>query len=300
MSRPSSALTGIALVTTAVAFFATLDTVTKFISTSVPLLMALWFRYVFQALATTAAVLPARGLSLLRTKHPKFQCLRGVLLITSSALAFFSLKYMPVAEFTAIVMITPLVITLLAATALKERVSPLRWLLVAGGFAGTLVIIRPGGESFTWAMLLPIALIAASAWFQILTSKLAKTEDPFTMHFYSGWVGTIIASLALPFTWASLDAWQLWLGLVMMGVLGTVGHFMLILAYARTPAATLTPFLYGQIGFAMLAGWLAFSHVPDRWSLAGITLVAVCGGLGAWLTVREGRVSVQPAPPGEG
>ncbi|WP_239467274.1 DMT family transporter [Rhodoferax koreensis] len=282
------------------AFFATLDTITKFVSTSVPLLMALWFRYVFQALATTAAILPRRGLSLLRTRHPKFQCLRGLLLLTSSALAFFSLKYMPVAEFTAIVMITPLVITLLAATALKERVSPLRWLLVAGGFAGTLVIIRPGGESFTWAMLLPLGLIAANAWFQILTSKLAKTEDPVTMHFYTGWVGTLVASLALPFVWASLGAWQLWLGLVMMGMLGTVGHFMLILAYARTPAATLTPFLYGQIGFAMLAGWLAFSHIPDRWSLAGIALVTVCGGIGAWLTVREGRVAVQPVPPGEG
>ena len=294
MSRPGSALTGIALVTTAVALFATLDTITKFISTSVPLLMALWFRYMVQALATTAAVLPARGMSLLRTAHPRFQCLRGVLLMMSSAFAFFSLKYMPVAEFTAIVMITPLVITLLAATALKERVSPLRWLLVAGGFAGTLVIIRPGGESFTWAMLLPIGLVASNAWFQVLTSRMAKTEDPFTMHFYTGWVGTLLASLALPFVWSSLDAWQLWAGLVMMGVLGTVGHFMLILAYARTPAATLTPFLYGQIGFAMIAGWLAFSHVPDRWSLAGIALVTLCGGMSAWLTVRESRTPLQP------
>jgi drug/metabolite transporter (DMT)-like permease len=294
VSRPGSALTGIALVTTAVALFATLDTITKFISTSVPLLMALWFRYMVQALATTAAVLPARGMSLLRTAHPRFQCLRGVLLMMSSAFAFFSLKYMPVAEFTAIVMITPLVITLLAATALKERVSPLRWLLVAGGFAGTLVIIRPGGESFTWAMLLPIGLVASNAWFQVLTSRMAKTEDPFTMHFYTGWVGTLLASLALPFVWSSLDAWQLWAGLVMMGVLGTVGHFMLILAYARTPAATLTPFLYGQIGFAMIAGWLAFSHVPDRWSLAGIALVTLCGGMSAWLTVRESRTPLQP------
>ncbi|MDB5894268.1 MAG: EamA family transporter [Rhodoferax sp.] len=293
MSRPRPALAGIALVTTAVALFATLDTLTKFVSTSVPLLMALWFRYVFQALATTVAVLPGRGMSLLRTAHPKYQCLRGLLLLMSSALAFFSLKYMPVAEFTAIVMITPLVITLLAATALKERVSPTRWLLVAGGFAGTLVIIRPGGESFSWAMLLPMGLVASNAWFQVLTSKLAKTEDPFTMHFYTGWVGTLVASLALPFVWSSLGAWQLWAGLVMMGVLGTVGHFMLILAYARTPAATLTPFLYGQIGFAMIAGWLAFSHVPDRWSLAGIALVTLCGGLSAWLTVRESRTPVQ-------
>jgi drug/metabolite transporter (DMT)-like permease len=140
------------------------------------------------------------------------------LLLCSSALAFFSLKYMPLAEFTAIVMITPLVITLLAATALKERVSPLRWLLVIGGFAGTLVIIRPGGESFSWAMLLPLGLVTCNAWFQVLTSRLAKTEDPVTMHFYSGWVGTLIASLALPFVWATLNTWQLWACLFMMGL----------------------------------------------------------------------------------
>ncbi len=289
MNRPPSTLAGIALVTTAVAFFASLDTITKVISSSVPVLMALWFRYAFQAVATTVTMLPKRGASLLRTAHPKYQCLRGALLLMSSTLAFFSLRHMPVAEFTAIVMLTPLVITLLASTALKEKVSPLRWALVIGGFLGTMVIIRPSGESFTWAMLLPIALVAVSAWFQILTSRLARTEDPFTTHFYSGWVGTLAASIALPFVWVDVDAWQIWLGLFMMGLLGTVGHFMLILAYARAPAATLTPFLYGQIGFAMLGGWLIFSHLPDRWSLLGIAVVTVCGAMGAWLSVRENR-----------
>lgn len=288
------ALAGIALVIAAVACFATLDTTTKYISVGVPVLMALWFRYLFQAVATAVVVLPARGLSVLRTRHPKFQCLRGVLLLLTSLFAFFSLKYMPVGEFTAIVMITPLVITLLAATQLKERVSPLRWALVVGGFAGTMIIIRPGSDDFNWTLLLPLGLVATNAWFQVLTSKLAKTEDPITMHLYTGWVGALLASLALPFVWTALDSWALWAALCLMGLMGTVGHFLLILAYKRAPAATLTPYLYAQIGFAMLGGWLVFAHVPDRWSLAGITLVAICGAAGAWLTVRESRVPVAP------
>jgi len=288
------ALTGIALLVAAMACFALLDTTTKFISASVPVLMALWFRYAFQAVATTVAVLPTRGRSLLRTAHPRFQCLRGVLLLTSSMLAFFSLKYMPVGEFTAIVMISPLIITLLASLTLGERVSVLRWALVIGGFLGTLVIIRPGDDTFDWTMLLPLALVASHAWFQILTSRLARTEDPVTMHFYTGWVGTLIASLALPFAWTWLDSWTLWGGLMLMGVMGTIGHFMMILAYGRAPASTLTPFLYTQIGFAMIGGWLAFSHVPDRWSILGMTLIAVCGAAGAWLSVRETRVPVAP------
>lgn len=288
------ALAGIGLVIAAAACFSTLDTTTKFVSASVPVLLALWFRYFFQAVATTAAVLPARGLAVLRTAHPKFQLLRGVLLLMSSLFAFFSLKFMPVGEFTAIVMITPLVITLLAATALKEHVSPVRWLLVAGGFTGTMIIIRPGGEEFSWALLLPLGLVASNAWFQTLTSRLARTEDPVTMHFYTGWVGALLASLALPFVWETPSHWWQWGCLLLMGLMGTVGHFMLILAYARAPAATLTPYLYSQIAFAMIGGLLVFSHVPDGWSLAGMVLIAVCGAAGAWLTVRESRVLVEP------
>ena len=287
---PPNALAGIALLLAAVACFAVLDTTTKVISLSVPLLMALWFRYAFQAIATMLAVLPRRGWSLPPTAHPKFQCLRGVLLVTSSALAFFSLRYMPVGEFTAIVMITPLVMTLLASRTLAERVSVWRWTLVTGGFIGTLIIIRPGGERFSWAMLLPLAMVVTNAWFQILTSRLARTEDPVAMHFYTGWVGLLLASLALPFAWTWLDSWLLWAAMALMGLMATVGHFMMILAYARTPVSTLTPFLYAQIGFAMLGGWLAFSHVPDRLSLVGMAMVAVCGAAGAWLAMRESRL----------
>jgi drug/metabolite transporter (DMT)-like permease len=293
--RPTShPLAGIALALGACACFSALDTTTKFISVSVPLLMALWFRYAFQAVATTVVVLPLRGMRALRTLHPKFQLLRGVLLLTSSLFAFASLKYMPVGEFTAIVMIAPLAVTLLAATVLKEHVSALRWVLVAGGFLGTLVIIRPGSEAFNWATLLPLGLVVSNAWFQVLTSKLARTEDPLTMHLYTGWVGTVIASLALPFVWTSIGNAWLWVLLCFMGVMATIGHFMLILAYQRAPAATLTPYLYSQIAFAMLAGFVVFSHVPDGWALVGMVMIAVCGAAGGWLTVRESRVAMEP------
>jgi drug/metabolite transporter (DMT)-like permease len=288
-ARPSNPLLGIAMVVGASACFSALDTVTKYVSTWVPLLMALWFRYFFQAAATTAVVLPQRGRRAWRTRHLGWQLVRGVLLLTSSFLAFLSLRYLPVGEFTAIVMITPLAITLLAATVLKEDVSLLRWMLVAGGFLGTLMILRPGGQGFGWTSLLPLALVASNASFQVLTSKLARTEDPVTMHLYTGWTGTLLSSLALPFVWTSLPDWWLWACLCFMGLTATVGHFVLILAYYRAPAATLTPYLYSQIGFAMLGGWLVFRHVPDNLSLAGIGMIAVCGAAGAWLTVRERR-----------
>jgi drug/metabolite transporter (DMT)-like permease len=291
------ALTGIALALIALACFGALDTTTKHVMLTVPLLLALWFRYMFQAVATTLVMWPVRGRALLRTAHPKFQVLRGVLLLTSSLLAFLSLRYMPVGEFTALLMVTPIVITLLAAHRLRERVTPLRWALVVGGFAGTVIIVRPGSDLFGWATLLPLALVASNAWFQILTSQLARTEDAVTMHFYTGWTGALLASLPLPFIWQLPQQTGDWLGLLLMGLLASVGHFLLIQAYRRAPAATLTPFLYAQIAFAMLGGWLVFAHVPDGWSLLGMAMIAACGAVSAWLTAREGRIFPAPLEP---
>src|SRR4029450_11907931 len=205
---PEPTLAGTGLVIVAVACFATLDTTAKLSTAAVPIMMAIWFRYFFQAVATTLVLLPRYGVSVLRTEPPPYQVLRGSLLLASSTLAFLSLRYMPLAEFTSVVLIAPLVVTLLAATTLKEKVSPLRWALVAGGFAGTLVILRPGGSAFSWAVLLPIGLVLTNAWFQVLTSKLARTENPLTMHFYTGWVGALLASLAVPFAWTALPGWE--------------------------------------------------------------------------------------------
>ena len=185
-------LAGIGLVLAAVACFATLDTATKVSTLGVPILMGVWVRYAFQAVATTVVFLPRHGRALLRTAHPRFQLLRGALLLASSTLAFFSLRYMPLAEFTSIVLTAPLVVTLLAATTLQEEVSPLRWALVAGGFVGTLVILRPGSSVFSWAIVLPIGLVVTNAWFQVLTSRLARTENPLTMHFYTGSVAITV------------------------------------------------------------------------------------------------------------
>lgn len=289
------ALAGIALGLSAVACFAALDTTSKRISLVVPVMMALWFRYLFQALSTTLLVLPGRGLSALRTAHPRFQLLRGTLLFICSTLAFFSLKVMPVGELTAIVMVTPLVVTLVAAVWMDERVSLLRWALVIGGFVGVMLIVRPSGtNALGWAVLLPLGLVMANTGFQILTSKLARAEDPIVTHFYTGWIGALLGSIALPFAWQQVPDWHWWAAMAFMGLMGTVGHYQLILAYQRVPASVLTPYLYAQIAFAMLGGYLVFAHVPDAWALIGIALVAFCGAVGAWLAVRESRLSMEP------
>ena len=294
MKSVHNSLAGIGFVILATACFASLDTTTKHVTgAGFPVLAALWFRYAIQALITTVMVWPRQGRAVLRTTSLKQQMLRGGLLFTSSLLAFYSLKYLPVGEFTAIVLLTPLLITLLANWMLGERVRPLRWGLVLGGFVGTLVIIRPGAGHFGWAMLLPMLMVGISAAFQLLTSRMTRTESLTTMHFYTGWVGTILATLALPLVWQMPTSASVWLQLFLMGALASAGHVLLIKAYLHAPAATLTPYMYTQIGFGVLGGWMVFGHVPDGWTFAGMAMVALFGVLGAALSLHEHRQALR-------
>jgi drug/metabolite transporter (DMT)-like permease len=287
-------LAGIGFVILSVACFAILDTTTKHISASVPILLALWFRYLIQAVFSTVFFLPKRGMSLFKTEHPKFQMVRGALLFGSSLCAFFGLKYLPVGEFTAIASITPLVVTLMGALSLGEKVRKLRWALVLGAFAGTMVIVRPGSQHFDWVLIFPLVLILTNSGFQLLTSRMARTEDPVTMNVLTGWVGTALGAFLLPCVWELPTEWFVWAQLLLMGSFATVGHYLLILAFSKAPAAVLTPYFYTQIVFAMLGGWLIFDHMPDHWTLVGIGVVTLCGALGAWLTVRESRIQIMP------
>lgn len=280
---------GIALLILATMCFATLDTVTKSVTAVVPLMMAIWARYFVQAILTTAVVLPLKGWSVLKTQNLKLQILRAVLLALVTLLAFASLSFLPVGEFTAIAATVPLLVTLLASRMLGEHVSGLRVALVCGGFLGTLLIVRPGSDAFGWALLFPLALVILNTAFQLLTSKMTRTEDSVTTQFYTIWLGTALTSLPLFWFWSPVQDTQVLLELLLMGAAGSVGHLALIMAFERAPAGALMPYLYAQIAFAMLGGWLVFNHIPDQWALSGIALIAVCGIAGGFLTVYELR-----------
>jgi len=279
---------GIAGVTLAVACFAALDSLTKLVGTLAPLVLVVWFRYLVMTLMVGATQWPRRGKAAWQTQHLGLQVLRGICLLLCSVFAFLSLQHMPVGEFTAVVMLTPLVITAAAAHALGERVSIWRWLCVLGGFAGALIVIRPTREDVNWALLYPLGLVATNAAYQVLTSRLARAnEHAGTMQLYTGSVGLVLSSVPLVFLWQSPATAKVWGLLALVGVLGMLGHRFLVHAYQHAPASGLTPFLYLQIGFGMLMGWLIFNQVPDGPSWLGVSLIAVCGVAGTWLAGRD-------------
>ncbi len=292
---------GVGLIVLMTLCFAALDTDAKYLGQLLPVVIILWARY------TTQAVLMGGWLSWLRLRHgrklfasahPRFQLLRGSLLLLSSALVFTGLQYMPVGEFTAVCMLTPVIATVLAAVLLKETLTPLRTLLVIGGFIGAVTVVRPGSGLFGLYALYPLTMTFVYAVFQLLTRKLSGLEHPLTTHFYTGLIGALVVSAwiwispveLLP-TLAAAQP-QLLGMLLLLGLLGTVGHLLLILGLAMAPMAVLMPFTYLQIAFAGLGGWVVFSHVPDAWAFAGMGIVAASGAASVWLSLREASAAV--------
>ncbi|MCF8160153.1 MAG: DMT family transporter [Polaromonas sp.] len=278
---------GILLIILASLSFATLDTAVKHATQLVPLLMLLWFRYAFQAMVTFALRFPVQKTSLFVTPNPRFQALRGVLLLTSSACAFLGLQHLPVGEFTAMAMLSPMAASAMAAWTLKTHVSPRRWALMGLGLLGVLLVVRPGGQVFGWALFFPLLMVTSYAWFQVLTSRLSGDENPYTTHFYTGLVGAVVMTPIMLFSWNTAALLSYWYWFVLVGFMGTFGHLMLIRAYNRANAVVLTPYLYTQIAFATVLGWLVFRHVPDGLAWGGIAVIAASGVGNAMLSASE-------------
>lgn len=298
-------LAGIGLILVMGLWFVTLDTTAKYLGQVLPVIIGLFARYAIQALLMGGWLslrLLRGGGNLFRTAHPRFQLLRGTLLLTTSALLFIGIRNMPVAEFTAVGMLSPVLVTVLAAVFLHEKLSRLRLALVAGGFAGALIVVRPGADIFGWVALIPLTMALVYAGFQLLTRRLSNLEHPLTTHFYTGLVGALVVGAILLFEPAS--SWEavrhappfIWALLLLVGVAGTVGHLCLILAVGMAPMATLMPFTFLQLGFASVAGYLVFQHVPDGWAFVGIAVVGVCGATSVWLNMRESAAAQRIAP----
>jgi len=298
-STPRQTLLGIACVIGAASCFAVMDTTIRYIGAHFSVALVLWARYGLHAAIMTGwiALSAQRRYS---TANPMFQIARGALLAFSSTMAFAALRRMPVAEFTAIVMLTPVVATLVARVWLKEQVSRLRWLLVVGGFAGALIVVRPGSGLIGWAALLPLAAACSNAAFQTMTSRFAPHEDPVTTNFYTGLTGAalatplLLASVADPIDTLLAAPLQQSGALVAVALLGTAGHLLLILGLGKAPAATLMPFQYAQLGVAALAGYLVFGLAPDAFSWLGMAIIGVCGAASAWLNVRAAADRQRP------
>ncbi len=271
--------------------FGCLDTLSKYLVAYYPASALVWLRYVLQTLVMMAIFLPRMGLRLVRTSSPGLQLVRGLMLVVSSVVFVLALLRMQIAEVASIVFLAPIIVALAGGPLLGERVAARTWLALAGGFTGVLLIIRPGGGAFTWWALLPLACAFMFAGYQILTRKLAsRGDDPITTLFFPGLIACFVVPPVFPGAFA-VPTVPLHAGMIaVIGILGALGHFMLIRAHALAPATVLSPFGYAQLVVVLTLGWLVFGQLPDGIALTGIALIAG-SGLGLIIASRRPHIA---------
>lgn len=287
-------LRGVALIVVAVFMFSSMDTLAKSMLRHYPIGPLIWARYFIQFAFMIAVFSPRMGLGLVRTKHPRLQILRGLLLVGSTAFFYLSLKYLPLAEAAAITFVGPVLVTAFSGPLLREKVSPRQWIAVVLGFAGVLVIIRPGGAVFSPHVIFPLVSAVFFSFYQIATRHVAGKENTLTTLFFSALVGAIATTLMLPFTWQRPEGLQ-WLFIVLIGVFGGLGHYLLIRAVEHASPMALAPFVYVQLVWSTVLAWLAFGDFPDSGTLAGMAVIVLAGMVAVnW---QQMRLRGRPPPP---
>ena len=282
LSGVNQPLRGIALICLATLLFASHDALSKYLSGLFPIVVVVWARYLVHTLLMLAIFVPQTGLStVIRTKRPGLQLLRALCLIATSLFFTTSLRYIPLAEATAVNFLAPLLVTALSVPLLKEVVTRAQWAAVIAGFIGVLIVIRPGGALFTPAIFLPLISAFFFGLYQLLTRKLSGIDSPTTSNFLAGIFNTLIMSAALPFFWQA-PGWIDALFMVGLGTCGMLGHLLLTQAFRHAAPALLAPFSYGQILFAGMYGYLIFDHAPDIFGVVGISVICLSGLAVAW------------------
>ncbi|MEM9471543.1 MAG: DMT family transporter [Pseudomonadota bacterium] len=247
-----------------------------------------FFRYFF-GLIPVAIALYVAGLNQVRTNRPVAHVFRGVLMSSALALFFWGLKYVPLAEAIAVAFTAPLFITALSVPVLGERVGPARWLAVLVGFAGMLVIVRPGAEAFRPEMLILVAGTAVFALGITYTRRLARTETVTTMFTWTTVVALAVFAPLAWWTWKLPEADHL-AGFVVIGLIGGLAHYLVIVAYRNAPAAVVAPQEYMALVWGAIIGWIIWSEVPSAWTWLGAAIVA---GAGGFIALRESRAAAR-------
>jgi drug/metabolite transporter (DMT)-like permease len=287
-------LTGIALMCCAVASFSCLDTTGKYLNHHIPTTEVVWARYFFAFTLTLLFSNPIRDRALMRTTRPFMQVGRSTLLLLSTALNLFALRWLQLDEALSIIFATPFLVALLCVPLLGEHVGWRRWTAIIVGFCGVLVVARPGFGGLHPAALLSLGGTVCYAVYVISTRILSRTDSNETTQFYTNLVGAVAMTAMLPFVWTPPDGILVGGLMVLIGALGGGGHYLLIRAHRLAPASTLAPFIYTQMIWTTTLGFVVFGDVPHRWTIIG-GLIVISSGL--YLLHREAVRKVEPSAP---
>lgn len=277
MDHGPHVLRGITYLVCALLTFSCLDTTAKWLGQYYASPTVVWVRYAIQAALMVVVLAPRMGWGLVRTRNLRMQVLRGTILAASSLVFFEAIRTMPLPEASAISFLSPMLIAALAGPILHERVTRSTWVALGLGFTGVLFIVRPGTDVFTWTSALPFACALMIALYQVLTRKMAGIDPALTTLFYPALIGALVVPVAFPGSMQLPHGAAHAVLFCLVGLLGGIGHFLLIKAFENAPASVLAPFVYVQLAGALVLSTVVFGHFPDGWSLFGMAVIAGSG-----------------------
>lgn len=291
-SHQTAILRGILLMCAGVSLFPFMNAAVKLLGARYPANEIVWARFTGHLIVMLAVFLPQYGLRLFATRRPAVQIGRGLLMLIGNALFVIAIAHVPLATASAIGFTAPLIVTALAGPLLREHVGVRRWSAVLIGFAGALIVIRPGagfpGGVFSNPMLLLLLLGSAThALYLIATRWIGRYDDPATSIVYSALMGSLIMSLVLPlsFVWPR-DGFDLAM-LGSLGLIGAAGHYLVIRAFRHGPAAVIAPLSYVELVGTASLGYLIFDNFPDMWTWLGAAIIIASG---LYIALRERRL----------
>jgi drug/metabolite transporter (DMT)-like permease len=280
-------LLGIALMCGAVALFACLDTTAKYLNAQMDSMQIAWARYTSAFLLTFFAFHPMSLPAVVRTKRPVLQGVRSLLLVGSTVLNFLALRWLQLDEALSIVFTFPFIVAIASGPMLGEWIGWRRWSAILFGFAGVLLITRPGLGGMHPAALLSLTATVFYGLYAVVTRIVSRSDSNQTSLFYNNAVGALVMLPIIPFVWQAPGNWVVLLMLIATGALGSLGHFFLIAGHKLAPASVLSPFIYTQLIWVVILGYLVFDHVPTGWTVAGAAMVI---GSGLYLLYRERKL----------
>ncbi len=254
-----------------------MDAVAKYLVADFPVLQVVWARFTFHLLWLLPLLLIWYRPADLWPRHPLLQLIRGTFLLLATVCFFGAIRYMPIADALALLFISPMVCTVLSPLVLRERIDAWRWAAVVVGFIGALVVVRPGFGVFQWSSMLALMAGVLHGCYLLTTRLLSGSTRPAVTLAYTAVVGVVALSAVMPGVWVAPSA-AAWGWMVLMGLLGAAGHFLVIKSFERAAAPVVAPVGYAEIISASLVGYIVFSDFPDPWTWLGIAVI-VCGGV---------------------
>jgi drug/metabolite transporter (DMT)-like permease len=284
-------LFGIALMIAAMIVLPFLDVVAKFLGEqNVPIMEIVWARLFFGMVMTAPLVWKMDGARSLIPQRPVVHTIRAIFLVAATALFFWALKFQGIAETLAIFFVQPLVITMLSPLVLGEKVGLRRWLAVAVGFMGTLIIIRPGFQGLNPGAFMALGAGTSLALYMLLTRRIAGSASAVTTTFLTSLAGAVLTSIAVVFVWQAPTPQQ-WGLFVLLAFIATVGHYLIVRAYDYAEASLLAPLGYTEMIMAVIVGWYFFGDFPDAWTFVGVGILIACA---IYISYRERKLNVPP------